>query len=66
MKKHSRPVVRFCWDCGRRLHGRHHIIKKVHGEMRTLHESCGQKYLEDDTFDQPWEIWGDDFNWNKK
>ncbi len=32
--------VKFCWHCGRRLRGNHHIELMIHGYMRTLHKSC--------------------------
>jgi hypothetical protein len=39
-KNHEKPVVKFCWWCGRKLWGRHHSIVKVDGLPRTMHHSC--------------------------
>ena len=40
----GKPRVKFCWECGRKLWGNNHVLKKIHDEVRTLHISCGQLY----------------------
>jgi len=40
------PRVKFCWECGRKLWGNHHVIRLIEGHPRTLHKSCGAKYEE--------------------
>lgn len=40
MKHHKKPRVKFCWHCGRKLWGRHHVELFIDGHDRTLHESC--------------------------
>jgi len=45
----KKPRVRFCWLCGRKLWGNHHVeFKGVQdGLIRTLHKFCG-KLLDND------------------
>ena len=38
--KQQVPPVRFCWECGRNLRGRHHVLATVEGSPRTLHKQC--------------------------
>jgi hypothetical protein len=40
MKK--KPRVRFCWECSKKLYGRHHVeaIRKDDGLPRVLHKFC--------------------------
>lgn len=36
----KKPRVGFCWECGRKLHGYHHVVLLVEGHERTLHKLC--------------------------
>jgi len=38
-----KPRVKFCWECGNKLLGNSHVLKRVDGEVRTLHLSCGER-----------------------
>lgn len=40
--KPVKPRVRFCWDCGRKLYGNHHVaaILKLDKRERILHKQC--------------------------
>lgn len=40
----KKPIVKFCWDCGKKLWGNHHVIKNIDGYPRTLHKQCAKKY----------------------
>lgn len=40
----KKPRVRFCWECGRKLWGNHHVILNIQGYDRTLHKQCGNQY----------------------
>ncbi len=42
MKTHKKPMVKFCWDCGRKLWGKHHEVMRIDGEDRTLHHFCAK------------------------
>ena len=42
----SKPKVKFCWECGNKLWGNQHVLKRIDGEVRTLHITCGQLYPE--------------------
>ena len=42
----KKPRVRFCWACGRRLWGRHHVERIIDGHSRILHKSCSKRLLE--------------------
>jgi len=46
MKDHKKPRVKFCWECSYKLQGNHHTIKKIDGELRTMHHSCAENYPE--------------------
>ncbi len=37
------PRVRFCWDCGRQLWGKHHFEMVIDGHQRILHKSCARE-----------------------
>ena len=43
----EKPRVKFCWECGRKLYGNHHVLLKVHGEVRTLHKQCAKIIIND-------------------
>lgn len=45
MKTHKKPRVRWCWSCGRKLWGNHHVEKMIDGHPRILHETCGKLYF---------------------
>lgn len=34
------PPVKFCWECGRKLYGRHHVLATIEGHPKTLHKQC--------------------------
>lgn len=38
----AKPKVRFCWECGNKLWGNHHVtaVLRADGHRRTLHKSC--------------------------
>lgn len=38
----SIPRVRFCWWCGRKLYGRHHVDVEVDGLPRVMHVQCNK------------------------
>lgn len=40
----KKPRVNFCWECGRKLQGRHHKEIEIHGCKRILHKSCAKIY----------------------
>ena len=35
--------VKFCWYCGRRLWGNHHIEAEIDGHVRIAHKQCHKK-----------------------
>ena len=35
-----KPIIRFCWHCGRNLRGNHFAEVEVVGEMKILHKGC--------------------------
>lgn len=41
-EKPEKPRVRFCWLCGNKLRGNHHVEKVVDGHTRILHKSCAK------------------------
>ncbi len=36
----KKPRVKWCWWCGNKLRGNHHIEKMVCGHIRILHKEC--------------------------
>ncbi len=36
------PRVRWCWYCGRHLHGNHHVEDVFDGAMRIVHKDCAK------------------------
>jgi hypothetical protein len=38
--KPAKPRVRFCWECGRKLRGNHHVEVEIDGAKRILHKKC--------------------------
>lgn len=36
----KKPRVRFCWHCGKKLWGNHHVEKTIDGHRRILHKQC--------------------------
>ena len=40
MKDHPKPRVRFCWVCGKKLWGNHHVEVIIDEHLRILHETC--------------------------
>jgi hypothetical protein len=36
----NKPRIRFCWHCGNKLWGNHHIEAIVDGHSRVLHKQC--------------------------
>lgn len=41
--KTKKPRVKFCWWCGSKLWGIHHVEKVVQGKSRILHKDCSVK-----------------------
>ncbi len=39
----SKPRVRFCWACSRKLRGNHHVIRFIDGHERVLHAICADE-----------------------
>jgi len=56
MKSHNKPRISWCWDCGRKLQGRHHTEVKVPTWMSdvapettvVMHESCAKLYYSEE------------------
>ena len=49
MKNHPKPRVGFCWECGRKLQGRHHeevVLHDAGAKEQTviMHEDCAKDY----------------------
>lgn len=42
----SKPRVRFCWECGKKLRGNHHKVEIINGEECILHISCAKNRTE--------------------
>lgn len=38
----TKPRVRFCWWCGRKLRGSTFVEKTIEGYARTLHKACAE------------------------
>lgn len=45
-----KPRVRFCWECGKKLYGNHHVVA-VKDKMPSviLHKICFKELLEEET-----------------
>lgn len=56
------PRVKFCFHCGRKLRGRHHVEKVYEGHSRVFHKACYKDLMENGPGyeDGPWaEGWDD-------
>jgi len=42
----SKPRVKFCWECGKKLYGNHHKVEIINGEECILHISCAKNRTE--------------------